>query len=132
MSNNLKIKKEKFILQPKWRLIYAISLGCLFGITLFIFYISKASSYLSDDPSACINCHIMIPQYATWFHSSHREWATCNDCHIPHENIFSKYYFKATGGLRHASIFTLGLEPQVIRINEKGKSIVQNNCIRCT
>jgi cytochrome c nitrite reductase small subunit len=73
----------------------------------------------------------MAPQYATWTHSSHREWATCNDCHVPHDNIFRTYYFKAKDGLRHATIFTLRKEPQVIFIKEEGESAVQANCIRC-
>ena len=34
-------------------------------------------------------------------------------------------------GLRHATIFTLRAEPQVIQIKEAGAEAVQNNCIRC-
>lgn len=103
----------------------------LLGLVLFLFYVSKAHSYLSDDPETCMNCHIMSPQYATWSHSSHREVATCNDCHVPHNNIFNHYYFKAKDGLRHATIFTLRNEPQVIFIKEEGAEVVHNNCIRC-
>jgi len=101
------------------------------GIGIYAFYISRAHSYLGDDPKTCVNCHIMAPQFATWNHSSHREVATCNDCHVPHNNVLNKYYFKAKDGLRHASMFTLRMEPQVIFIKEEGKEVVQNNCIRC-
>jgi hypothetical protein len=38
------------------------------------------------------------PQYVTWFHSRHREVATCNDCHVPHDNIVRHYAFKASDG----------------------------------
>ena len=41
----------------------------------------------------------MTPQYATWSHSTHREHAHCNDCHVPHNNILNKYYFKAKDGM---------------------------------
>ena len=85
----------------------------------------------SDRPEACVNCHIMAPQYATWNHSSHREKAHCNDCHVPHNNVFNKYYFKANDGLRHSTLFTLRMERQVIRILEPGARVVHNNCIRC-
>lgn len=64
-------------------------------------------SYVSDDPATCVNCHIMRPEYVTWHHSPHREHATCNDCHVPHDNVFRKYYFKGADGMRHATIFTL-------------------------
>ena len=86
---------------------------------------------MSDDPQTCVNCHIMSPQYATYTHSSHREWTNCNDCHVPHNNVFNKYYFKAKDGLRHATMFTLRKEPQVIFIHEAGREVVQDNCVRC-
>lgn len=116
---------------PRWRVVVIIASGVFFGLFFFLFYISKAHSYLSDDSETCMNCHIMAPQYATWSHSSHREVANCNDCHVPHNNVFNKYYFKAKDGLRHATMFTLRLEPQVIHIHQAGKNVVQNNCIRC-
>lgn len=116
---------------PTWRLPVAIVAGALFGLAAYVFYISNAVSYLSDDPKTCINCHVMNHEYASWFHSSHRENANCNDCHVPHNNVFNKYFFKAKDGMRHATIFTLRNEPQVIRIKDAGAEVVQNNCIRC-
>jgi cytochrome c nitrite reductase small subunit len=117
--------------EGKLRKIAAIVYGIIVGIIIFLFYISNAASYLSDNPTTCVNCHVMAPQYATWFHSSHRETATCNDCHVPHDNIFNTYFFKAKDGLRHATIFTMRSEPQVIRIHEAGQKVVKDNCIRC-
>lgn len=114
-----------------WNIPVLAITGILFGLAAFLVYISKAPSYLSDDPKTCVNCHIMSPQYATWQHSSHRQWATCNDCHVPHDNVFNHYFFKAKDGLRHATIFTLRAEPQVIFIHEAGKNVVQQNCVRC-
>ena len=116
---------------PSWRLPVIIVLGIFTGLFLYAFHISRAPSYLSDKPEACTNCHIMAPQYATWSHSSHREWTHCNDCHVPHNNFVNKYYFKAADGIRHATIFTLRNEPQVIQIRRAGIEVVQDNCIRC-
>ena len=115
----------------QWKLPVIVLAGIFAGLFLFSVYISKAPSYLSDKPETCVNCHIMAPQYATWSHSSHREKTNCNDCHVPHNNVFNKYYFKAMDGLRHATIFTLRAEPQVIFIKEAGKHAVQMNCVRC-
>lgn len=114
-----------------WLFAVIILLGIFTGLALFILRVSKAHSYLSNDPRACVNCHIMAPQYATWSHSSHRQWASCNDCHVPHDNPFVSYYFKAKDGLRHATYFTLRLEPQVIQIKHAGIEVVQDNCKRC-
>lgn len=101
------------------------------GLAAYTVYVSRAHSYLSDDPKTCVNCHIMAPQFATWNHSSHREHATCNDCHVPHENAVRKWLFKAKDGLRHATIFTMRGEPQVIQIHQEGADVVQANCLRC-
>jgi len=120
-----------FFPPKKWKLPVIFIIGVIAGLFSFLFYISNAPSYLSDKPETCINCHIMVPQYSTWMHSSHREHASCNDCHVPHDNIFNHYYFKAKDGMRHATIFTLRNEPQVIYIHKPGRDVVQQNCIRC-
>ena len=122
---------EKFIPPEQWRIPVIILLGIIVGLGLFLFRISNAASYLSDKSETCINCHVMNPQYATWNHSSHREVANCNDCHVPHDNVFNTYFFKAKDGMRHATIFTLRAEPQVIFIKDAGKKVVQQNCVRC-
>ncbi len=113
------------------RLFLAVSMGLLFGLLLLALRTSNAASYLSDDPKGCINCHIMAPYYAGWEHSRHRLVANCNDCHVPHDGLFRKFYFKAMDGLRHATVFTLRMEPQVLHLNEAAISVVQRNCVRC-
>lgn len=122
---------KKLLPPQRWRFPVMLLTSILIGLIMFILHISKAHSYLSDNPKTCTNCHIMAPQYATWTHSSHREVAHCNDCHVPHNNVINKYYFKAKDGLRHATMFTLRLEPQVITIHEAGAEVVHQNCIRC-
>jgi len=114
-----------------WKLPVLLVTGIFTGLAMFAFFVSNASSYITDNPEACTNCHIMAPQYATWYHSSPREKTHCNDCHVPHNNIINKYFFKAKDGLRHAAMFTLRLEPQVIFIKEAGREVVHENCIRC-
>jgi cytochrome c nitrite reductase small subunit len=122
----------RYFMPPQgWGKVAAVISGAMLGLLFYLVYISNAVSYLSDDSKTCVNCHIMAPEYATWSHSSHREVANCNDCHVPHNNVFNKYYFKAKDGLRHAYMFTLRLEPQSIFIKEDGKSVVHQNCIRC-
>lgn len=117
---------------PKqWRLPVFIAVGAIFGLGFLTLYVGNATSYLSDDPRACMNCHVMAPQFATWERSSHARVTVCNDCHVPHNNVFSKYLFKAMDGTRHSFMFTFRMEPQVIRIHSAGTAVVQENCIRC-
>ena len=121
----------RMFIDSRWKYLIIMTMGATIGLASYVFYISRAYSYLSDEPKTCVNCHIMAPQYATWNHSSHRERTNCNDCHVPHNNVLNKYYFKAKDGLRHASVFTMRGEPQVIFIKQEGQEVVQDNCIRC-
>lgn len=73
----------------------------------------------------------MTPYYQSWNHSSHAQWATCNDCHVPHNNVINKYAFKAKDGLYHAAVFTVKGEPQVIRPRDESYGVIMDNCIRC-
>lgn len=114
-----------------WLIPCCAVLGVLAGLGLAVGRVSRATSYLSDDPEACVNCHVMRPQYASWRHSSHSRVATCNDCHVPHETVFHTYAFKARDGLYHAGVFTLRWEAQVIRISSAAIPVVENNCRRC-
>lgn len=122
---------KKLIPPENWKLPVLFVFAVFTGLGLLAFRISNAPSYLGNKPETCVNCHIMAPQYATWSHSSHREKTNCNDCHVPHNNFISKYLFKANDGLRHATIFTMRKEPQVIFIREAGQDVVHKNCIRC-
>lgn len=120
------------LVPPKeWRPAAAIVGAIICGLGLFILDFSNASSYLSDDPQACVNCHVMQPQFVTWNHSSHREVADCNACHVPHDNAFNKYTFKAMDGLYHSYVFTTRSEPEVMRARPASVEVIQNNCIRC-
>ncbi len=124
---------KKFLSQIPQQFILPLFIlgGVIVGLGGYSVYMSRAYSYLSDDPAACINCHIMTPYYQSWNHSSHAQWATCNDCHVPHNNIISKYAFKAKDGLYHSAVFTAKAEPQVIRPRDESYGVIMNNCIRC-
>lgn len=118
-------------LSSLWKLIFSITFGLFTGLVVYNFVQSNAISYLSDSPSTCVNCHVMNTYYSSWAHSSHRNVATCNDCHVPQDNFISKIFFKTEDGLRHTTVFTFRTEPQVIKIKKAGKEAVQSNCIRC-
>ena len=97
----------------------------------YMLYISKAFSYLSSDPKACINCHVMNTQYATWQHSSHAREATCVECHLPTDGFFNKYISKARDGWNHTVAFTLDTYDHSMKISDDGARRVQENCISC-
>lgn len=122
---------KKIIPPDEWIVPVTIVCGMIVGLGFYVIKVSNAVSYLSDDPRTCLNCHVMNAEYVTWDHSSHRNVTTCNDCHVPHDNVFNKYFFKAKDGLYHASVYTMRMEPQAITMREPSQEVVQNNCIRC-
>lgn len=105
-------------------------LGVLIGIGSTTFFYAEGLSYMSTDPKACANCHIMQPQYDAWQKASHHSVATCVDCHLPHE-FPEKYLAKAENGWNHSKAFTLQDFPEPIVITQKNADILHANCLRC-
>lgn len=108
----------------------AVLVGLMFGLGGFTFYYGEGLSYFSKDPRACMNCHIMRPQFDSWQKASHHTAATCVDCHLPH-GFISKYISKAENGYRHSKAFTLQNFHEPISITKKNSRILQENCIEC-
>ncbi len=104
--------------------------GGIVGLGGFTFTYAQGASYLSNDPRACVNCHVMRDVYDAWSHGSHKAVAVCNDCHTPHE-LVAKYAVKAIDGVKHSTAFTLGGYPDTIRIDSFDRPIVYQNCLRC-
>lgn len=126
------LKKLKELLATRGAKIAAIVLcGLLVGGGGLFLYLLRAHTYLTDDPAACVNCHIMAPYYATWSHSSHSRDATCNDCHVPHLNAVQKWVFKGLDGMKHVAAFVTFSEPEVITAQSMSSQVIMNNCIRC-
>ena len=122
---------NKVLPSTKWKISAIIVCGCFMGGLVLFMYMMRMHTYLGDDPATCVNCHIMAPYYATWFHGSHALNTTCNDCHVPQDNVFKKWAFKGTDGLKHTVAFLSFSEPQVIRAHEGSSNVIMNNCIRC-
>ena len=115
------------------RISFAIAvlvLGAALGLGSYTFAYARGWAYMTDDPQACANCHIMNEQYDGWIKSSHRSVAVCNDCHVP-DNLVGKYATKGSNGFWHSYYFTMGSFPEPIRALPKSRAIAEANCRRC-
>jgi len=110
--------------------VLAAVAGVLLGVGAYTFNYAQGLSYLSSDPKACVNCHIMRPQYESWQKSSHHAVAGCVDCHLPHD-LVGKYLAKAENGWHHSKGFTLQDFHEPIMIKPKNAAILQDNCLGC-
>jgi cytochrome c nitrite reductase small subunit len=109
---------------------FAVALGLAAGIGGYTFVYARGASYLTNDPAACMNCHVMREQYDGWIKSSHRSVAVCNDCHTPH-NLVGKYATKSQNGFWHSFYFTTGAFPDPIQITERNRRVTEAACRRC-
>lgn len=109
---------------------FAILLGVLGGVGAFTFGYGKGASYLSNDPVACVNCHIMQEHFDSWSASSHRHVAVCNDCHLPHDPI-GKWVVKGDNGFFHSVAFTLQNFHEPIQIKPRNRRVTQHACQHC-
>ncbi len=108
----------------------AILLGIATGVGVFTFGYAQGASYLTNDPAACANCHVMQGHYDDWRHSSHRSVAACNDCHTP-PGLIPKYATKASNGFWHSFAFTTGRFPEPLRIKQHNREIAEKACRKC-
>lgn len=111
-------------------LILIIAIGLVVGSGIYTFYNAKGYSYLSDNPKACANCHVMHDVYSSWSKSGHHHVATCNACHLPSEFV-SKWLTKAQNGFYHGYAFSLKELPLVLSATEQSKEIILQNCMNC-
>jgi cytochrome c nitrite reductase small subunit len=107
-----------------------LAVGLLLGVGGYTFIYARGYSYLTNDPEACVNCHVMQEQYSGWVTSSHRAVAVCNDCHAPHD-VVGKYVTKARNGFWHSFYFTTGGFPDPIRITPPNARVTEEACRSC-
>ena len=111
-------------------IIAALLMGAAAGVGGYTFVYARGASYLTNDPAACANCHVMSEHYAAWMKGSHRSVAMCNDCHTP-KNIVLKYLTKGQNGFRHSFGFTTGRFPDPLQITPHNYEIVEEACRKC-
>jgi cytochrome c nitrite reductase small subunit len=110
--------------------LVAGSVGCTIGIGGYTFVYAKGYAYMTNDPDACANCHVMREQLDGWTRSSHHGVAVCNDCHTPPGTI-PKYLTKARNGFWHSFYFTTGTFHEPIQITPRNLTVTETACRTC-
>jgi cytochrome c nitrite reductase small subunit len=111
-------------------LVAGLALGTALGIGSYTFVYARGASYMSNNPQACANCHVMQDHYSAWMRSSHGDVATCNDCHTS-PGIVGKYMDKAANGFRHSLAFTTGHVPEPLRATLGNSRVTEKACRKC-
>ena len=108
----------------------AMIVGILTAVGGYTFIYARGYSYMTNDPQACANCHVMEDHFRAWTKSSHRSVATCNDCHTPPE-LVPKYITKAINGWNHSVAFTTGRFHEPLRITPRNSDVTERACRKC-
>lgn len=108
-----------------------LMLGAIVGLGAYTFVYANGTSYLTDNPAACANCHVMHTQYESWQRSGHKHVANCNDCHMPNNSLITKYVAKSYNGFLHSAAFTKGDYPASLKITSFNRDVTVLNCVRC-
>jgi len=110
--------------------VLGAAIGLAGGVGAYTFIYARGGSYLTDDPAACANCHVMRQHFDAWVKSSHRSVAVCNDCHTP-PGLIGKYLTKAVNGFHHSYAFTTGRFPDEILITPRNQEVAEEACRKC-
>ncbi|MDF2947781.1 MAG: nitrate/TMAO reductase rane-bound tetraheme cytochrome c subunit-like protein [Bacillales bacterium] len=123
------MREEKRMFEKKW-VIFSVIAGVFLGFAILL--ATQEALHATDTGEFCSSCHIMSEVHESYSGSAH-VGVTCNDCHIPQDNWFRKYTFKARAGITDVYYNTLGKEdiPSVLHPNDRTKVAVNENCIRC-
>jgi cytochrome c nitrite reductase small subunit len=105
--------------------------GCAIGAAIFGVGYSELPSYFSNDPVSCANCHVMQDHYDAWLKGAHARSATCDECHLPHDNVIKALMVQAEDGVLHAYSFTRGNFPENIVIRDSSRAVVNSACVSC-
>ena len=110
---------------------FALVFGLALGVGAYTFIYAKGYSYVTNDPEACANCHVMNTQFDAWNKSTHKAVAVCNDCHAPHHAPLAKLFVKGRNGFNHSLKFTTGRFPEPIRITNHNRKVTEAACRYC-
>ncbi len=112
------------------RALLGVTIGLAMGVGGYTFVYARGAAYLTNNPAACANCHIMREHYEGWLKSSHHTVAVCNDCHTP-SGLLAKYATKATNGFWHSFAFTSGRFADPLHIKPHNRLVTEGACREC-
>jgi cytochrome c nitrite reductase small subunit len=116
--------------QTRLLVFVSAALGLVLGLGGYTFIYARGASYLTDNPEACGNCHVMSEQLEAWRKSSHQAAAVCNDCHTP-PGLAPKYATKVANGFWHSFAFTTGRFPDQIQVTPRNHEVAEQACRKC-
>ena len=114
----------------RWRHILVVLL-LVTAAGVFVMFGPPGLLARTESPEFCSSCHVMQSQYEAWFHEGAHRRTRCIDCHLPHHNVAAHFLWKSIDGMKDVVVFYSGTVPETIRVSDRGKATLQDNCVRC-
>jgi cytochrome c nitrite reductase small subunit len=112
------------------RFIY-IAVGMVTAIFVLLLVVENRSGTLSRSSKSCQKCHLLDNSYNTWKDGSHKEHATCSDCHLPHRGTSRYMVFQAKNAIKKLHSFVENHSLSHDRMGNRAKNALYENCLRC-
>jgi cytochrome c nitrite reductase small subunit len=103
----------------------------LAGGFVFLFFGPPALLEKTSTPDFCGVCHVMEEHYDAWFLTGVHRGIRCVDCHLPNDNTLRHLVWKSIDGMKDVIFFHTNTFSEPIRLSSHGKTVVQENCVRC-
>jgi len=120
-GNNRKIFYRSNSWKPAW-------LSVLAGIIIAL--AATTTYHYAGSSGFCSFCHSMEHVSSQLQLSRHKQFA-CIECHMPAGNVVEKVTYKTRAGIHDLVRETLRSYPAYITLSSHGRSIVDDNCLRC-
>lgn len=75
--------------QTLMRVVLGTAIGLIIGVGGYTFIYARGYSYLTNDPAACANCHVIQDYYNAWQKSSHHSVASHEEVEQSNRGEFS-------------------------------------------
>lgn len=122
------------MMRSRWArvlLVVVIAVFLLAGVVAFVMFGPPRVAERFAEPEFCASCHVMEPQFAAYQAGSHDHVDSCNDCHLPNDGFVRHYFWEGIVGVRDLVEFNLNMIPEHIRVRERSRDWIEENCLRC-
>ena len=105
--------------------------GIALGLGAYTFAYAKGWSYLTNDPRACANCHVMNEQYDGWLKGSHRVGGGLQRLPRARTTSSASTAPRRSNGFWHSYYFTTGGFHEPIQITAASRDDRGGACRHC-
>ncbi|MBN2281510.1 MAG: cytochrome c nitrite reductase small subunit [Candidatus Marinimicrobia bacterium] len=103
----------------------------IFFLFILVFFWPVNLYHKTSTPEFCAACHDMDGQYEAWMKTAVHRSIACVECHLPHSDPVTHFFWKGYDGMKDVIFFYGRLYEDPIIASNHGVKTIQKNCLRC-